>query len=374
MNFQLNDEIKDYIQRKEYASAIVLLERMWENIAETDDQEIGDWIYFNSLLPMSKRINMIALDQEKETDVLGQLKMPIWYYVAEHVKKNAKRIKPIGDYRADPEDKGLIKLVQPFLGKEAYQLPTMGVRFASNGTYVTDRIGLLYLTKKRKGKKGTYCVTKKCFDELHDGETQIKQDYPNVAKLFSESLKGYEHSLVVEIEVLRFYLTNLIHLKMTHSSGNGVILDFTEGNLVYVHARKLLMVLDAAKMLGWEKVKMWIKDKGRLDAIVFTDWSSTKDDFAIGESHPRKDLMLLMPMALFVEVGMPVIALGDMKLWHVNNEGFNIDITEVKPDSRVALLGVKLNGFEAALIHAEGEIREKLLIKIKGFKAALKFA
>ena len=314
------DEFKKLVEQKSYTDAQVQLMIYWREIVGKDVQELSTWIYMNSLLPKSKRASIFEEESFKNTHIgiFSKLKLPIWSYIPKHVLKQLGRLKDASNYQPNPEDDSLKSLITPFLGNDTLYLPTMGVNFSKEGIVVTDKIALLYLHKVKKGEKGTYCFTKKCFDQLVSSENKIEQRYPDFQHLFANNIKGYNTPRTVDTDQARLFMKNILELKIAPFDNHVSMLAFGEKKILFADAKRLEIVFNTARKLGWDKTKIWYK--GQTDPIVFTSENFTKSDFPVGDKKPKKDMILLMPVVNEFTVGMPVFDLEEKKMMHIKDD------------------------------------------------------
>ena len=124
---------------------------------------LTDLLNFNETIPAKYRQFFHAYDLDYDQRFLENLKTHVFNLVPDSYKKLSS-IKQLS-FQADPDDPNLRKLVEPFTGKEELRIMMQGVHFDDYGIVATNAHILLFIDRVKKGKKGTFCVTKKCWDD-----------------------------------------------------------------------------------------------------------------------------------------------------------------------------------------------------------------
>jgi hypothetical protein len=89
----------------------------------------------------------------------------IWNLIPDSYKK-ISTIKQLS-FQPDPQDANLKRIVEPFTGKEELRIMMQGVHFDDHGIIATNAHILLFIHRTAK-KKGTYCMTKRCWEDIHE--------------------------------------------------------------------------------------------------------------------------------------------------------------------------------------------------------------
>jgi len=193
-------------------------------------------------------------------------------------KLRIRRIKKV-DFEPSPKSKGLEGIIRNIVAKDALQASMNVVNFDQNGITATDAQVLLFIHSK-VAEKGTYCLTKTCFENVPDAS---KVTFPNYESVIPSTPKDFG-----SIKVRTFLVAIDIALAAGHPPVNSTpIGKLTFGKKhCFVDLNKLKKVLPSLLMLGHEEINVAVY--GPEKAVAFFDKEAAEID-------TNSDFMLFMP-------------------------------------------------------------------------------
>ena len=226
--------------------------------------------YFELRKKVSARFRPCICMEHFEERVLKrfmeQLPDNFWNLIPKEVI--AKRTKPknLSDFIPREEDAKLKQLVAPFVGKDKYRMSFMGVNFDDRGIAATNAHVLLFLSKIKEGKKGVYCMTRKCFKE-NEGLDLLDIRYPEYERVTPNKSDKY-HSYEIEVAPIIQFIKTFDSIGF--SPKNVLVLNLKMDNhQVSFDAKNILLpILQTLQKLGHETIKMWFLAPNK--AVVFS--------------------------------------------------------------------------------------------------------
>ncbi|GAA0892596.1 hypothetical protein GCM10009122_22750 [Fulvivirga kasyanovii] len=162
-----------------------------------------------------------------------ELKVNLWDLIPTAYKKE-QAIQSI-DWKADPDDEGLKKLLVKFTSESDTRKEMMGVFFDKDGIVATDSRKLLFIHHISDESKGLFCITKKCwhalaianeparFEEIEKERAEAFRksvNYPDYKEVIP---KDFMNATVVDAHVLLNYLSALKKSGMWYAKGVTII-------------------------------------------------------------------------------------------------------------------------------------------------------
>ncbi len=266
----------------------LLLRDYFNKVVLREPKKVATYFELRYKIPYKKHRPCICpedYDEQTLANFYNKLPDNIWNLIPKNLIAKPKKISSRKDYQADPEDKHLKNLVGPFVGKDTFQLSMMGVHFDEKGITATNARLLLFLPKIKEGKKGTYCMTSRCFKENQTAEITDRA-FPNYLGVLPK-LKTKYTTFLLDVHQQR---TLIQTLDKNGFEGNIINYLYGKENYVAVHSKTILQPgLEAMAKLGYEKARLWIESPNK--AMVLTAPEVTKKQL-VEKSVP---LMLLMP-------------------------------------------------------------------------------
>lgn len=296
--------IDDFIQNEEWNQAAIELDKLFTSMLTKSDLSIfPEFIKRVTHPKVLKDFKLVAgFDVPSLIRMKGFLKAldtNLWNLIPEEYKK-IKTVKPV-EWKADPKDEGLISIVKDFVGVDNLREAMSGANFDAEGIVATDAHKLIFLDKVSKGKKGIYCVTKKCFDTVPNKEGYIETNnrFPDYVTILPKKL---DIIFLVNANVLRRFAEAISKARFHHSvstvKDEVMTLRYEKDKTVYycgisLHYIKLAMA--TMSKLGYEAVDIgFLKDTNPNEKVVFIAPKDKLND-ALKLKAP---FILLMPVKL----------------------------------------------------------------------------
>lgn len=290
----LIDKIKQLIKNENLQTAEFELQDYFRKVVVREPEKIKTFFYLRNAIPNKKFRPCICTEDLRE-DVRRAfykgLEENLLFYIPKDATVKLRKLTDRSQYIADPEDKHLKDLVKPFVSKDQLRPAMWGINFSAKGTAVTDAHRLLLLPKVKEGKKGTFCMTRKCFKD-NDFQAEIDSRYPDYAAILPQAEDEY-HCFILEVEQIRF-LVKTLEANGIYGNGREIRLNFIYGEDKYLRfnaSEILLPIIETLGKLGHTEVKMWVKEHNA--AVVFTGMAMTQSDISKPFSG---DLCLGMPL------------------------------------------------------------------------------
>ena len=357
----LVENIKQLIKNENLQTAEFELQDYFRKVVLREPAQIKTFFHLRNAIP-NKKFRPCLCTEDLREDVrkafYERLEENLFAYIPKDSLVKLRKLTDRSSYEADPDDKHLKDLVKPFISKDQLRPAMWGVNFSDKGTAVTDAHRLLLLPKVKMGKKGTYCMTRKCFKD-NDFQAEIDSRYPDYVAILPQPEDEYQ-CFILDIPQIRFFIKTM--------ESNGIIgsnrivrFNFVYGADEYLrfNATKILLpMVETLGKLGHEKVKMWVTKHNA--AVVFTGVDSTYNDISVAF---QKELLLGMPLfagdnrAEFeesTELGDLMIDLDKGKTWFNGAEGktlafeAEIDKTESKTANKKQTTATKSKKTQAA--------------------------
>ncbi len=339
----LVENIKQLIKNENLQTAEFELQDYFRKVVLREPEQIKTFFHLRNAIP-NKKFRPCICTQDLREDVrrafYERLEENLFSYIPKDSLVQPRKLTDRRSYEADPDDKHLKDLVKPFISKDQLRPAMWGVNFSDKGTAITDAHRLLLLPKVKSGKKGTYCMTRKCFKD-NDFKAEIDSRYPDYAAILPQPEDEY-NCFILEVKQIRFFIKTL--------ESNGIISDSREVRFNFVYGEDEYLRFNATKILlpmvetlgklGHTQVKMWVTKHNA--AVVFTGIDSNRNDISTAF---QKELLLGMPLfagdnkAEFEEsmdLGDLMIDLDKAKAWFNGAEGktvafeVEIDTTDAK--------------------------------------------
>ena len=365
----LIENIKKLIKNENLQTAEFELQDYFRKVVLREPEKIKTFFHLRNAIP-NKKFRPCLCTEDLREDVrkafYERLEDNLFAYIPKDSLVKLRKLTDRSGYEADPDDKHLKDLIKPFVSKDQLRPAMWGVNFSDKGTAMTDAHRLLLLPKVKTGKKGTYCMTRKCFKD-NDFQAEIDSRYPDYAAILPQPEDEYQ-CFILDVQQIRYFIKTLENNGIVGSS-RIVRFNFVYGADEYLrfNATKILLpMVETLGKLGHEKVKMWVTKHNA--AVVFTGIDSTRKD--IGTAF-QKELLLGMPLfagdnrAEFeesTELGDLMIDLDAGKTWFNGAEGktiafeVEIDKTESKTANKKQVKSTKSK---------EEELAKAKLLKIK---------
>jgi hypothetical protein len=176
------------------------------SLKEKENQEMNEVEKNNQMKELASE-ESIAEKIERE-DFVEHLEENIWDLIPQEDKKHSK-IKPI-EWKANPKDEGLQKLVANFVSHDELREAILGVYFDEKGIVATDAFKLLFLKTEQKTVRGIYCMSPSCWknirENVKDGEglTELEE---KKAEEYRKGKRGMypDYQSVVNVEPKQIY-------------------------------------------------------------------------------------------------------------------------------------------------------------------------
>ncbi len=292
----IEQEYKEAIDKKDFLEAARVLYKLFENVIKGEYIELVPFFIREGNNPLIKKelkligLGNLTIELLDNEEFKAQLQTNIWNLIPEEYKKPAPTIKAI-EWEADPQNKALAGLVKEFLGTDEFRLSTLGVDFEKEGTVATDAQKLIFLNKAFEGKKGIYCMSKKCNDTFpENNHLPIDVKFPDYISILPNE---FSVVLTVQLEVLRNYCKSLIKTFLTRKTLS-LKFQYNPDGLIGFNASYLLDCIEAFMKLGFKEADFGFIAPDKL--ILITPVG--KNSEAIQQTVP---FIVLMPVMLQVK-------------------------------------------------------------------------
>lgn len=225
----------------------------------------------------------------------------LWELVPKEYKQ-VKAIKPL-DWKADPMDKGLQKIVASFVSKDEYRTAMLGVNFDKNGIIATNGFKLLFIPDTDHVAEGLYCISPKCWKAINveskdgTGLSEADQDrveqyrtqtrYPDYSSVIPSSLNHIQH---IDAESLLGFLEGMKRSGFLKPDNYPVCLKV--GSYFVGFAVDILIdSIKALLHLGITELELGVLEATK--GCLLAEKGKTKD--ARGLQHP---FVLMMPLVV----------------------------------------------------------------------------
>jgi len=226
--------------------------------------------YFELRKKVSARFRPCICMEHFEERVLkkfmAQLPENFWKMIPKDMIAKVRKAKDLSDFEPKEDDAKLKQLIAPFAGSDKFRMALLGVNFDDRGITATNAHALLFLPKVKKGKKGVYCMTRKCFKE-NDGNDLLDirfVEYQLVTPKGSDEYLSFELETAPLIQLIKTFDA------IGYSPKNILAMNFQMGkNQISFDAKNILLpILQTLRKLGHEKIKMWFLSSKK--AVAFS--------------------------------------------------------------------------------------------------------
>ncbi len=289
MKERLERRLQEELDEGNQVIAYTLLVDYFESVVAPNPSTFPEFLAWRKKIKQKRHRPCMCksdLSAESLQTFFKNLKTNLWDLITDKAKP--KRLKDASDYKAEPEDKKLESLVKPIAGTDALQMNMLGINFDSYGITATNAIMLLFLPKVKKGKKGVFCMTRKCFKENNDELIldvkfpDYKQILPNIEtpyRTFELNIDDFR-KLIYTLEANGFTKEGMTQLHFIY-----------DDQIISIDAfKRFLPALETFKKLGEEKVKIWIHAHNK--AIVLTKATTKLEELA----DLKTPFVLFMPV------------------------------------------------------------------------------
>ena len=207
-----------------------------------------------------------------------------WSDIPEWVKYSTP-VKPIS-FKREVGDKGLLRIVSDFAGKDQIRPSMLGVNFENGHIVASDANKLIHLTTDSK-ETGNFCITKECL-KLTDNKygDRITDKFPAW-----DMVIPYDNSIKHEIDVLKVktYCEILLRSNLVWAEAFAV---FDYGLKAGFNTQFLIDVCEAFLLMGHERVVGYFNKDIAEKGIVLAPIGVKNNK----ESLLKSDFILLMPL------------------------------------------------------------------------------
>ena len=268
------------------------IEEIWNSVVKDPKNKLSAFISANSSLPdiIKFPINTAIFEssiEEKEA-FFEKIDGSIYDYIPVKLKK-VKKIKPV-NWKADPKDKGLADIINPFTSKDALRPSMKGIYFDDNGITATDAHKLLFL-KADGGARGLFCMSKECWAN-NNGKDVLDEKFPNYEAVIP---KDNDVVRTIDIKPLREFLISVKKAKLTSDITNAISIRLKDKGEVKEYGFNSVFLLDglnAMSKLGHTEVDMSFNESNKRATLITAVGESKK------ASNLNADLTLIMPAML----------------------------------------------------------------------------
>ena len=273
---EIIDDFQKSVRASRFDAAQSYLKNYFETVVLREPEKVSKYLELRKEIPSTRYRPCICLEDYDEQILqrfFNHLSDSFWKLIPKNQIAKVGKPRLLDDYEATLEDDKLKRLIGPFASKDSYHLSLLGINFDDRGITATNAQILLFLPKVKKGKKGVYCLTTKCFKE-NDGEQEVNQNFPNYRAVMPKKESKYT-TFELEVEPL------IQLIKTFHSIGfkpkDVLILNLKIGNKTAAFNAKeiLLPCLETMRKLGHETVKIWFEAPDK--ALAVTPIKSTKE-------------------------------------------------------------------------------------------------
>ncbi len=333
MKERLERRLQEELDEGNQVIAYTLLVDYFESVVAPNPSAFPEFLAWRKKIKQKRHRPCMCqsdLSAESLQTFFKNLKTNLWDLIAEKAKP--KRLKDASDYKAEPEDKKLESLVKPIAGTDALQMNMLGINFDSYGITATNAIMLLFLPKVKKGKKGVFCMTRKCFKENNE-ELILDVKFPDYKQILPNTETTYQtfelhvedfRQLIYTLEANGFRKSDMTQLHFIYGD-----------QIISVDAfKRFLPALETFKKLGEEKVKIWIHAHNK--AIVLTETTAKLEELA----DLKTPFVLFMPVQTTSDgtikdymdgatYGSPIYDLDEQKLSFIGSKAKGVPIRAI---------------------------------------------
>lgn len=223
----------------------------------------------------------------------GLIKKNIWHYIPSQYKK-VQQVPKIA-YTLSQDDKGLAKIIKPFVSTDGLRLNLLGVNFDKYGVTATDAMKMLFIKGKILSDAGLYCLHPNCYKIL--GSDEIKEDNDKFVKFpdYSRVIPMDNKSISINVKSMMLYIESMLAVKYHNIPVTKIIIIYTGGdknddnNYIGFNGEYLLDGLKAMLQMGYEKIDFGFSAPHR--AALLTPIGN------VNEAHKLKTTFaLIMPI------------------------------------------------------------------------------
>ena len=163
---EIISEVKEHIKTGNLERAKQALLDYFNQVVIREPEKIKTYFLLRFAIPKQRFRPCFCLEYVPNTmieKVYEELPKSLFEYIPKDLIAKPRKLSNRANYAADPENKDLKDLINPFVSTDSFQISMLGISFGEKGTAATDAHLLFYSPKVKKGKKGVYCMTKKCF-------------------------------------------------------------------------------------------------------------------------------------------------------------------------------------------------------------------
>ena len=282
--------------------------------------------------------------------------------------KNYSIPKPLKNLSWEPDNDDLAKLLGPHLGTDLLRMSMLGVHYGEGFITATDAHTLFFYPDNPVKKKGTYCMTKKCFDFI--GKDTIDTRFPDVKQVIptiEENNQGHVLNAAEWYKLISLLEDNGID----SLNGKFPVGSFksVQGGDVLVNLSMLKACLKSFLLLGEEEILVFFN--GPSKALVITP----KRGFNRVALNKYRILLILF---------MPLLNTGEVPGYQINfelNQGtFGMEAS--KQQAKIPGVGTTqkspiesaIEALKTAAEFAEASAKKELSSAIEALQVALEFA
>jgi hypothetical protein len=248
------------IEEDRLEEAYTIIRSMFNDVKEGIFIEMLPYlIQYRNKPVLKKRLSKLEFGEIMNSEKFcATLEVNLWTLLPEEIK-TARPIKPVL-WKADPADKGLRLLLQDFTGHEILRPQMWGANFDEQGITATDSRKLIFINNVSAAKRGIYCITKFCFDQLNmkgAEEAKVEQEFPDYVKVIPANLKAVK---TVSINALRTFCTASLKSGLVSSFGKAGTFCYAPGAFIFINVEYVNTSVEAFAKLGFETVDIGIHD------------------------------------------------------------------------------------------------------------------
>lgn len=330
------DHIREMYKRLDDGGAIVTIASLhWQTSNNRKETEFREWLYKIDAYvrkvpagmfkesgtvietaiifirkPVEKTIEIPEKTEEKNQEIIKESNKPLMETIrinSEKVKnwneipvvwKNTKQISKV-KYTNSPEDKTLLSIIEPFIGKDELKPPILGLNLDAKGFTGTDGNVLLHIPEPNKAfKSGIYPTAwvKKNISDIKDWQTEKYPDYVSIIPVsFLKKYKINSYKLLQYCKVAIKYSNSITFL---------VRFKVNDDEMIGLSGKFVIQIMEAFLKLGFEDVYLCFNASSQM--VIFSNDMNPK----VGKSY----IALLMPIRISLNTTDVPANLGSMDL------------------------------------------------------------
>jgi len=188
----------------------------------------------------------------------GLIKQNIWHYIPSQYKK-LQQVPKIA-YTLSHDDKGLAKILKPFVATDSPRINLLGVNFDRFGVTATDGMKMIFIKGKTLSDNGLYCMHPNCYKIVGSDEVKEEDDkfvkYPEYSQVIPQGNK----SITINVKSMILYIESVLAVKYHNIIFSSSILLYTgsdkddDNSYMMFNGEYLLDGLKAMLQLGYETI------------------------------------------------------------------------------------------------------------------------